>query len=75
MITILASKIRVFVLAALLGMALCFLSPTYAVSGAFIVDLNSKEITPIGPLGGSARFPYGINEPVKWWVHPRQLEG
>jgi probable HAF family extracellular repeat protein len=60
MITIPASKIRGFVLAAVLGMTLGFMSPVY--SGSYIVDLNTKELIPIGTLGGSLTFAYGIND-------------
>jgi probable HAF family extracellular repeat protein len=60
MITILASKIRVFVLAALLGMALGLMSPVYAES--YILDLNSKEIIQISTLGGGYVYADAIND-------------
>jgi hypothetical protein len=65
MIAISASKIRVFMLAALLGMALSFLSPAFAATAgvrAYLIDLNTKEVTALETFGGTLDIPFAVNE-------------
>jgi probable HAF family extracellular repeat protein len=65
MVAVPAFKIRVFVLAAILSMALGYLSPAYAATvgvRAYLIDLNTKEATPLENFGGSWDIPFAINE-------------
>ena len=52
--------LRNLILAAVL--AIGFASSALAEKQAFIVDLNSKEATNLGTLGGNQSFAYGIND-------------
>jgi probable HAF family extracellular repeat protein len=65
MITISASKIRVFVLAAVLSLCLGLLSPAFAATvgtRAYLIDLNTKEVTALETFGGTWDIPFAVNE-------------
>jgi len=56
--------LRNLILAAVLTIG--FASPALAQVRASIVDLNSKEATDLGTLGGSWSMPTLLTMPVRW---------
>ena len=57
-----SSTIQSLVLAAALGMGLCFVPPVSAQRHAYIADSNGKGVTALGTLGGSDSSASGIND-------------
>ena len=55
-------KVRSFVLAAILSAGLSFVSPAFAQQHSYIIDLNSKEVTDLGSLGGGNTYAKAIND-------------
>jgi probable HAF family extracellular repeat protein len=55
-------KVRSFVLIVALGTSLAFLSPASAQYRSYIVDLNSKQVTELGSLGGGSTYATAIND-------------
>ena len=56
------SKIRKFVLTAVLGTGLSFVSPAFGQQISYIVDSNGGGFTQLGNLGGSETFARAIND-------------
>jgi len=61
-----SSKIQSLMLAAALGVGLCFVSPASAQllqpGRSYILDINSKALTDLGTLGGDSTRAYDIND-------------
>ena len=56
----LALKTGSFLLVAELSTSVCFTSPAFALQ-SFIIDLNTKEVTDLGSLGGGDTEALAIN--------------